>query len=397
MHDQRITQINALSRPCPFATHRKTHPKDTEKHAARTLARLSAGTHPSTTARPPAPADNRLMVTMSEVAKAAGVSVMTVSNVINGHRHVSAATRDRVLTAIDELGYRVNLAARTLRSGSTGVIGLAVPDLESPYVGQLAALLIQRAAGRGYQVVVEQTGAERENELAALVHSRVRRYDGLIISTVGLGDEDAGQLRSDIPVVALGERMSPGARAIDHVTMANVEGARDATRHLIERGCRRIAALGGSTDPEVNAATLRTAGYRQALREAGLPWREELSVRCGFAMADGATATRALVGDGVRFDGLVCFTDALALGALRALADHGVAVPGDVLVTGFDDVEQAAYSVPSLTSVAPGHAEMVDAALRMLTDRIAGRRAADSFEGFTGPHRLVVRESTGGP
>jgi DNA-binding LacI/PurR family transcriptional regulator len=339
------------------------------------------------------------MVTMSEVAKAAGVSVMTVSNVVNGHRYVSEATRDRVLEAIDRLGYRVNLAARTLRSGSTGVIGLAVPDLHSPYVGQLASLLIGRAAELGYQVVVEQTGAERENELGALVHSRVRRYDGLIISTVGLGDEDAEQLRSDVPLVALGESISPGntTATIDHVAMANIEGSRDATRHLIERGCRRIVALGGSTRAEVQASTLRTAGYRQALAEAGLPWREELVADCGFAMSQGAAATRALVETGVRFDGMACFTDAAAVGALRALADHGIAVPGEVLVTGFDDIEQAAYTVPSLTAVAPGHAEMVDAALRMLTDRIAGRRADDVFEEFTGPHRLVVRESTGGP
>ncbi|MGP3971591.1 LacI family DNA-binding transcriptional regulator [Streptomyces sp. 6N223] len=336
------------------------------------------------------------MVTMSEVAKAAGVSVMTVSNVINGHRYVSDATRDRVLAAIDQLGYRVNLAARTLRSGSTGVIGLAVPGLDNPYVGQLASLLIRHAAGLGYQVVVEETGAERESELGALVHSRVRRYDGLIISTVGLGDEDAEQLRSDIPVVALGERISSGSGAIDHVAMANAEGARDATRHLVERGRRRIVALGGSTVPEVNAATLRATGYRRALEEAGLRWREELVVPCPFSMAGGAGAVRALLDAGVRFDALACATDSIALGALRALADHGIEVPGEVLVTGFDDVEQASYAVPSLTTVAPGHAEMARAALRMLTERIAGRRVEGDYEQFTGPHRLVVRESTGG-
>jgi DNA-binding LacI/PurR family transcriptional regulator len=301
-----------------------------------------------------------------------------------------------VLAAIDELGYRVNLAARTLRSGSTGVIGLAVPGLDNPYVGQLASLLIRRAAGLGYQVVVEQTGAERESELGALAHSRVRRYDGLIISTVGLGDEDAEQLRSDMPVVALGERITSDSDAVDHVVMANAEGARDATRHLVERGCRRIVSLGGSAAPEVGAATLRAAGYRRALEEAGLHWREELVVPCGFGMADGAGAVRALLDAGVRFDALACATDTVALGAMRALADRGIAVPGEVLVTGFDDVEQAAYAVPSLTTVAPGHAEMAQAALRMLTDRIAGRRAEGDYERFTGPHRLVVRESTGG-
>ncbi|UCM91849.1 LacI family DNA-binding transcriptional regulator [Streptomyces marincola] len=333
---------------------------------------------------------------MSEVAKAAGVSVMTVSNVVNGHRYVSEATRDRVLDAIDRLGYRVNVAARSLRSGSTGVIGLAVPDIEKPYFGQLAALIIDRAGALGYQVVVEQTGATRENELGALAHSRLRRYDGLILSTVRLGDEDADQLRSDLPVVVLGERLTAQG-SVDRVAMANVEGAREATHHLIERGCRRVAALGAEPGSRPGAGALRAAGYRQALDEAGLPWRAELQVRCGFSMADGAAAVRVLLASGTPFDGVVCFTDTIAIGALRALADHGLAVPDDVLVAGFDDVEQAAYTVPSLTSVAPGHAEMVDAALRMLTERIAGRRDADAHEEFTGPHRLVVRQSTGGP
>ncbi|WP_243744601.1 LacI family DNA-binding transcriptional regulator [Streptomyces hainanensis] len=337
-------------------------------------------------------------VTMSEVAKAAGVSVMTVSNVVNGHRYVSETTRDRVLEAIDRLGYRVNVAARNLRSGSTGIIGLAVPGVDAPYFGQLAALLIEGATRLGYQIVVEQTGATRESELGALTHSRLRMYDGLIISTVGLGNEDAEQLRSEIsgfPVVALGERLS-GAGALDHVAMANVAGALDATRHLVERGCRRVAVLGGTLGPGVSAGSLRTAGYRSALAEAGLPWREELVVEREFTLGGGAAGVRALVAAGVAFDGLVCLTDTLALGALRALADHGLAVPDDVRVIGFDDIEQAAYAVPSLSSVAPGHSEMADAALRMLTERIAGRRPEGAFEEFTGPHRLVVRESTGG-
>ncbi|MDT0345054.1 LacI family DNA-binding transcriptional regulator [Streptomyces litchfieldiae] len=336
------------------------------------------------------------MVTMSEVAKAAGVSVMTVSNVINGHRYVSDATRDRVLAAVDRLGYRVNVAARSLRSGSTGIIGLAVPDIDTPYFGQLASLLIERAARLGYQVVVEQTGATRENELGALAHSRVRRYDGLILSTVELGDEDADQLRSDLPVVALGERLS-GGHAVDHVAMANVEGARDATRHLIERGCRRIAAFGAQPGPEVNANSLRTAGYHEALTDAGLDPSPELAVPCAFSMAGGAAAARSLLAGGIPFDGAVCFTDTVAIGALRALADHGVAVPDEVKVIGFDDVEQGRYTVPSLSTIAPGHSEMVDAALRMLGDRIAGRRGEDEHEMFTGPHQLVIRQSTGGP
>ena len=332
------------------------------------------------------------MVTMSDVAKAAGVSAMTVSNVINGHPYVSDATRLKVTEAIDRLGYRVNVAARNLRSGSTGVIGLAVPGIGQPYCAELAALVIAEAGRRGYRVAVEETGASREGEVSALARSRLRMYDGLIISTVWLGDADAAVFPADVPVVALGERVRGGA--VDHVSMANYEGARDATRPLLARGCRRVAAIGGRTRGEEGAATLRTAGYLAALREAGAEPAEELLVPCDFTTAAGAAAVRALTAAGVAFDGAMCLTDSIALGVLRGLADAGLAVPDDVLVTGFDDIGQAAYSVPSLTTVAPGHTEMVAAAFDMLLARMRAPRGDGEAMAFTGPHRLVVREST---
>ncbi|WP_226961943.1 MULTISPECIES: LacI family DNA-binding transcriptional regulator [Streptomyces] len=334
------------------------------------------------------------MVTMSDVAKAAGVSAMTVSNVLNGHPHVSEETRRRVTEAVERLGYRMNVAARNLRSGTTGVIGLAIPDIDQPYYGRLASLVIAEAARRGYRVAVEQTGASREGEAQAVANSRLRTYDGLIIATVELGDEDAAAVFAGFPVVALGERISEAS--VDHVGMANFEGTRDATLHLVERGCRRIAAIGGRIEGETGAATLRTAGYLAALDEAGLPRDDALLVPCPFNLAGGVAAVRQLAADGVPFDGLMCLTDSMALGALRGLADLGRSAPGDALVTGFDDVPQAAYAVPSLTTVAPGHAEMVTTALELLTERMAGRRAEDEARNVTGPHRLIIRESTGG-
>lgn len=333
------------------------------------------------------------MVTMSDVARAAGVSVMTVSNVINGHRHVSEETRRKVTEAIDRLGYRMNLAARSLRSGVTGVIGLAVPDLDQPYYGQLAALLIAEARRRGYRVVVERTGASLEGEAEALAHSRLRLYDGLIIATVEVGDAEAGALFADYPVVTLGERISTAA-AVDHVGMANYEGAREATRHLLEIGCRRVASVGGRTDGTPGAATLRTSGYLAALGEADLAVDQRLVVPCPFTREGGTAAVRRLVEDDVPFDGVMCMTDTLAVGVLRALADLGIAVPGRVPVIGFDDVPEAAFAVPSLSTVAPGHAEMVNAALDMLVERVRGTRPEGVHRQFTGPHRLVVREST---
>ncbi|WP_205857793.1 LacI family DNA-binding transcriptional regulator, partial [Phytoactinopolyspora endophytica] len=193
------------------------------------------------------------MVTMHDVAQAAGVSLMTVSNVINGHPHVKQVTRERVLQAIDALNYKVNVAARNLRSGRTGTIGLAVPEIDRPYFGQLAALVIERAAEHGFRVAIEQTGASRENELEALAASRIRLYDGLLLSTVGLGPADADLLRVDYPMVLLGERIFDGP--VHHVAMPNVAGAHSAVEHLVGQGARRIAFVGSpSSLDEVGAS-----------------------------------------------------------------------------------------------------------------------------------------------
>lgn len=329
---------------------------------------------------------------MKDVARAAGVSTMTVSNVVNGHPHVRDDTRVRVLEAIDRLGYRMNIAARSLRAGKTGVIGLAVPEINRPYFGHLAELLIERFGQQGMRVVVEQTGASREGELDAVVFSRLRMYDGLVLSAVGLGDPDIDLLRVDFPVVVIGERIFDGK--IDHVVMANVDAARAATRHLLQLGCRRIAAVGGAVGTDPSMTTLRTQGYRQALAEAGVPFRQELITTGAHSMEAGAQAVTDLIEAGVTFDGIFCLTDTTAIGALRGLADAGRRVPDDVKVIGFDDVPQARFTVPLLSSVNPGHTDMADAVVRLLLRRIRG--TADEPQEFVGPFQVVPRASSSG-
>ena len=331
---------------------------------------------------------------MHDVARRAGVSVMTVSNVVNEQPHVRAATRAKVLEAIAELGYHVNTAARSLRQGRTGVIVLAVPEIDRPYFGLLATLLIERAAARGYDVLLEQTAARRDRELDAIARSRLRSYDGLILSAVQLHDDDAGLLRGDFPIVLLGERSY--AQPLDHAVMANEDGAALATRHLIERGCRRVAMLGGriGAPDDIDAGTLRARGYLTALTEAGLPVDARLVRPAALTYEGGDRATRDLLDEYGDIDGLFCATDLVAIGAVRALADRGLRVPEDVKVVGFDDVPLASFLTPSLTSVAPDHEAMADAVISMIVDRIEGSRAADDYRVFTAPVRLAEREST---
>ncbi|MEV5953951.1 LacI family DNA-binding transcriptional regulator [Streptomyces sp. NPDC051987] len=335
------------------------------------------------------------MATIQDVAKAAGVSAMTVSNVINGHPHVRPVTRERVLAAMDRLGYRVNVAARNLRKGRTGTIGLAVPEINRPYYGRLAASIIAAAARHGLRVSIEQTGARRENELAALALSRNRLYDGLILSTVGMGPADVGALDVDHPVVILGERIFGGP--VDHVAMPNEAASEAATRHLVERGCRRIAIVCGRLDGDVDVSSLRHAGYRRALTAAGLPAGPELVVTAAaLTMPEAARGIRERLADGPGFDGVFCVTDTVAMGVLRALADAGVRVPDQVKVIGFDNVDESAYLVPSLSTVDPDHDLMADRAVALLAARIDRGGPGPEREEFAGPFRLVVRESSGG-
>ncbi|OLZ61946.1 LacI family transcriptional regulator [Streptomyces sp. IMTB 2501] len=335
------------------------------------------------------------MATIQDVAKAAGVSAMTVSNVINDHPNVRPATRERVLTAMTRLGYRVNVAARNLRKGRTGTIGLAVPEVNRPYYGRLAAAIIAAAGRHGLRVSIEQTGARREDELAALAQSRNRLYDGLILSTVGMGPADVEALKVEHPVVILGERIFGGP--VDHVAMPNVEASAAATRHLIERGCRRVAVVCGELRDEADVSSLRHAGYRQALVAAGLPEDPQL-VRCvpALTMAEGARQARAMVAGGLDVDGVFCVTDTVAMGVLRALADAGVRVPERVKVIGFDNVDESAFLVPSLSTVDPDHDLMAERAVALLAARLGSAGPPADREEFVGPFSLVIRESTTG-
>lgn len=336
------------------------------------------------------------MATIQDVAKAAGVSAMTVSNVINGHPNVRPATAAKVRDAMAALGYRVNVAARNLRRGRTGTIGLAVPEINRPYYGRLAAAVITAAARHGLRVGIEQTGAVRENEVAALELSRTRLYDGLVLSAVGMGAADTEWLKVDHPVVLLGERIFGGP--VDHVAMPNAEAARAATAHLAARGCRRIAIVCGPVGAGPGVSALRLAGYRQALADAGLPADPAL-VRTApeLTMAAGAACARELADAGTGADGVFCVTDTVAIGVLRGLADRGVRVPGDVKVIGFDDIDEGAYLVPSLSTVDPDHDAMARRTVELLVRRLEAAGPGAPPEEVVGPFSLVVRESTGGP
>jgi len=334
-----------------------------------------------------------MAATLHDVAHLAGVSIKTVSNVINDYPHIRPATREKVEAAIAQLGYQPNLTARSLRSGRTGVIGLALPELSLSYFAELADSVMVAAERRGVTVLIEQTGGDRARELEVLTSSRRQLTDGLLFSALGLGQDDARLLEVPYPVVLLGERIFDGPT--DHVTMRNIEAARAATEFLLERGHRRIAIVGAHEGEVIGSAGLRLTGYRQALEAAGVGFDPEL---IGYTdlwhRANGATSMRALLASGVRFDAVFAFNDTLALGAMRVLQEAGIRVPDDVAVVGFDNLDEAQYSLPSLTTVDPGREEIAETAVRVLLERIDERDPAQPPRELFAEFSIVEREST---
>ncbi|WP_125776448.1 LacI family DNA-binding transcriptional regulator [Antribacter gilvus] len=332
---------------------------------------------------------------MSDVARAAGVSLMTVSNVLNGRPNVGAETRLRVLEVVDELGYEINLAARRLRSGRTGTVSLIVPRFDHQYYSELAARISDVLAPEGLHLVVEQSGASRERELSALSLARLQQYDGVLLSAVGLDFQDLDRIHPDVPIVLLGEQDVPDR--YHRVKMGNVTGARLATEHLVECGARRIAVLGGRLEaPHPEMATYRARGWAQALEAAGLSPDPSLAIPLeSFSIAEARSAIRERVQGGLEVDGVLGVTDEVAIGAMAGLRDAGLVVPEDVQVVGFDNLRVSEHVGPGLTSVDPGHDAMVAHALRLLRQQMDNKGTTP--EHVVSEVALVVRGSTRRP
>ncbi|MDY0908827.1 LacI family DNA-binding transcriptional regulator [Microbacterium sp. CFBP9034] len=332
-------------------------------------------------------------VTMHDVAEKAGVSAQTVSNVINGRtERVGAETIDRVTRIIDELGYRLNQSARSLRKGRTGIVGLGVPVLASEYYGELAERLSHLLSDRGIRLVTENTGGAMSAEVESLAASHLETYDGFILAIAASESADLNRILPTKPIILLGERAT--STRFDHVLMDNVGGGALATSHLIERGARAIVALGGSASGSESVQTLRTRGYLEAHRDHGVEVRPELIVDCGLDMADGHRAVTALLDAGVHIDGIFALTDSAAFGALRAIGDRGLRVPADVQVVGFDNVRASAFTMPRLTTIEPGNDAMAERIVAIMMARLGSGGPGVAPDHVMIPTRLVARDST---
>jgi len=332
--------------------------------------------------------------TLRDVAERARVSVRTVSNVVSGYEHVSAKMRARVQQAIDELGYRPNPVARTLRTGRTGLLALVVPEIDVPYFSALARDVIRAAADVGYQVMIDQTGHDHEREQDLLRGTdRNMLFDGMLFAPLATEPElrEVNASRS-MPLVLLGEHTFDGR--FDHVAIDNVQAAADATEHLIAIGRTRIAAVGAQPKEHYATPQQRTEGYTKALVRAGLqPEPSLIRAADHYSRADGYSAASSLLSETPRLDAIFCYSDLLAMGAARAVFDAGLQVPEDIAIIGIDDIEEGRYARPSLSTVSLDTPFIAEHAIARIAARIddPGLPA----EEIVAPHLLLPRESTG--
>lgn len=333
--------------------------------------------------------------TMAEIARIAGVSVSTVSRALSGSTLVASAKREEILRLARDSGYAVHPKARQLRLKRTQTLGIIIPlghesaqSLTDPFLSQLLLQLVEEITLRGYGVLLQKLLSPAPDWLAQLVSSG--RADGFIV--VGQSDErEVLQAVAEVylPLVVWGGRWE-GDRYCT-VGTDHRAGGRAVTRHLIDRGRRQLVFLGSRRPPEIG---LRYAGYVEALNEAsqslaGLAPPRAVETRLTMNGAD--DAVRELIASGVTFDALVCATDVIAFGALRALAAAGRTVPGEVAVTGYDDLPLASKANPPLTTIR----QDVALAAATMVERLFRRMDGHDLPSVTLPTELVVRESSG--
>lgn len=306
---------------------------------------------------------------MSDVARVAGVSVTTVSYVLSGKRAVAESTSQAVHRAVDELGFTLNTAARTLRTGRSNLVALVVPDIANPFYAQLAAGLEERLRGPGYHVVICNTQARRPLELAFLADVVEQRFAGVVITPFRLKAADFEPVRAaGIPVVVSADHWLDG---LDQVVPDAVAAVRAAVEHAVASGRLRIGMIAGPRDAQGGDPRLDLLRVQAA--EAGYAVPEEFVVRGEHTREAGDAGFTRLMSRPVHPDVIFCVNDVTAVGALDAAERLGVQVPEDVALVGHDDVVFASLVRPRLTTLRYPPLDVGHAAAALLTERSEGR------------------------
>ena len=327
-------------------------------------------------------------VTISDVAREAGVSLMTVSRVINDKGEISPATRSHVLDVIERLGYRPSRIAQGLATQRTGTLGLIVPDIANPFFSDIARGAEDRARAAGYHILVCNADESPKRELSVLQSLEEKRVDGLVLCSSRLPDDALLTALAYHPAVVLINRRLEGAQ-VGTVVLDDEAGARTATQHLLQSGHRAVGFLAGPLASY--SSRQRSKGYQAALAAAGVPYDPDWVRACSYDVQGGRDSARALLTDHPELTALFCYNDLVAIGALRASAGLGRRVPDDLAIVGFDDIPLAALVTPALTTCRIPRHDLGSQAMSLLLDRIEG--CPDGCQEIVLHPELIVRAS----
>ena len=317
------------------------------------------------------------MVTLEDVGREAGVSRMTVSNYLSGKAKVKSDTAERVAKAIDKLGYLPNLSARRLSSGRSNVIGFATVELDkSPFSCELAAALSDMAEERGYQLLVQQTRQSPEAERSMMGRIATQLCDGCILAAPATDVDAIRRFGGRLPLVSFDAPALEGL--VDSVRTPCRQAARLGMGHMLDGGYRHPIVLGVEylslgrlrSIPRLSSSQERLLGCLEACEERGVTCEGDAVVPCGWGREEGYEAMSRVLDAHRAFDGVMCMTDTIALGAMRALREHGAQVPSQIGVMGFDGIQEGRYADPPLSTVVIDVKDVARSCLDLLVNRI---------------------------
>jgi LacI family transcriptional regulator len=330
---------------------------------------------------------------MRDVAQMAGVSMSTVSHVVNKTRYVSPELRQRVLSAMERLDYRPNTLARSLRRGISHTIGLITPDNSNPAFAEFSRTVETVGFGAGYSVILCNSDGQLEKELAYINVLLAQQIAGIIFIAASSQSEHIALITEhDVPVV-IADRQITGDDA-DEVLVDNYKGGCLAAEHLLGLGHQRIGCITGRPDTSPSAERVR--GYRDTLEAAGLRADESLIVKGNFRYDGGADGARQLLHLERPPSAIFACNDAMAIAAMASVRQMGLSVPDDMSIVGFDDIAMASYTSPPLTTVVHPFADMARVSTELLIEKLSGS-SPGSRRKIVLDVKLAIRGSTARP
>lgn len=324
------------------------------------------------------------MANIRDVAKKAGVSVATVSRVVNKNGYVKESTLEKVNKAISELNYSPNAIAVSLNNKKTKTLGLILPDITNPFFPELAKAVEEVANQNGYTMILCNSNGLLEKEMEHIEMLERKYADGIILASDSYTEE--GFKGTDLPVVLVDRGANPNYSSI---TANNFSGAVMATKHLLKQGCKKIAHIAGPED--VLTAAERLKGYQSVVKDSDW-YAEGLIIHANYNTQEAITATKKLLRIYSNIDGIFASNDLIAIGCLKAIRSMGMKVPEDIAVIGFDGISLTDLIIPQLSTIKQPVYEMGEAAANILIKEIESGQKEPLFKKFD--VTLIQREST---